>query len=130
MPTPQRVMGETERQLRETGQVRLERVFFESGSARLLDESKDALDQLGRGLEENPDFRLEIQGHTDTRGSGANNMKLSQGRADAVRTYLLNNFRIDSRNLVARGYGETQPETRERNDEELMRNRRVVLKKL
>ena len=130
VPTPQRVMGETERQLREGREVRMERVYFESGSARILDESKDALDQLGRGLQENPDFRLEIQGHTDTRGSSANNLKLSQSRADAVRTYLINNFHIDPDNLVAKGYGESQPETRERNEEELLRNRRVVLKKL
>lgn len=128
-PTPE-PMGETERTLRETGQVRLERVYFESGSARILDESKDALDQLGRGLERNPDMKLEIQGHTDTRGSAETNRKLSQQRAEAVRAYLMHNFRVNPDNLVAKGYGESKPETKERNEEELLRNRRVVLKKL
>lgn len=128
-PTPE-PMGETERTLRETGQVRLERVYFETGSARILDESKDALDQLGRGLERNPDMKLEIQGHTDTRGSAETNRRLSQQRAEAVRAYLMHNFRVNADNLTAKGYGESQPETRERNEEELLRNRRVVLKKL
>lgn len=128
-PTPE-PMGETERQLMETGEVRLEKIYFESGSARILDESKDALDQLGRGIERHPDLKLEIQGHTDTRGSAALNQKLSQQRADAVRAYLIHNFRVNADNLVAKGYGESKPETKERNEEELLRNRRVVLKKL
>jgi len=129
-PTPTRVMGEGERQLLETGQLRLERVYFESGSARILDESKDALDQLGRGLENYSDLQLEIQGHTDTRGKADLNQRLSQQRAEAVRAYLIHNFRVNPDHLTARGYGESQPETRERNEEELLRNRRVVLKKL
>jgi OOP family OmpA-OmpF porin len=130
VPTPTPVMGETERQLLETGEVRLERIYFESGSARILDESKDALDQLGRGIERHPELELEIQGHTDTRGSAQLNQRLSQQRADAVRAYLMHNFRINPDHLVAKGYGESRPETRERNEEELVRNRRVVLKKL
>ena len=129
-PTPTPVMGETERQLMETGEVRLEQIHFESGSARLLDESKDALDQLGRGIMRHPDLKLEIQGHTDTRGRADLNQRLSQQRADAVRAYLIHNFQVNPDNLIARGYGETRPETRERNEEELLRNRRVVLKKL
>jgi len=130
VPTPTRVMGEGERQLMETGELRLERVYFESGSARILDESKDALDQVGRGLENYPDLRLEIQGHTDTRGSAELNRKLSQQRAEAVRAYLIHSFRVNPDHVTAKGYGESQPETRERNEEELLRNRRVVLKKL
>jgi OOP family OmpA-OmpF porin len=128
-PTPE-PMGETERQLLETGEVRLERIYFESGSARILDESRDALDQLGRGIERHPELELEIQGHTDTRGSAELNLRLSQQRANAVRAYLMHNFRVNPDHLVAKGYGESRPETRERNEEELVRNRRVVLKKL
>jgi OOP family OmpA-OmpF porin len=130
VPTPTRVMGEGERQLLETGELRLDHVYFESGSARILDESQDALDQVGRALEHYPDLQLEIQGHTDTRGSADLNRRLSQQRAEAVRSYLIQNFRVTAGNLTARGYGESQPETRERNEEELLRNRRVVLKKL
>ena len=55
-------------------------------------------------------------------------MKLSQARAESVRSYLASHFRLREANLTAKGYGERQPETRERNDEERLRNRRVVIK--
>jgi len=108
-----------------------ENVFFESGSANLLPESEDELSQLGTALERFPDVKLEIQGHTDTRGAASGNMRLSQARADAVRTWLLSHYHgIHDANLTAKGYGETQPETKERNEEELLRNRRVELRLL
>ena len=44
-----------------------------------------------------------------------------------MRLWLLDHYRLTRRNYTARGYGESRPETRERNDEELVRNRRVVL---
>jgi outer membrane protein OmpA-like peptidoglycan-associated protein len=124
-------LGEKGRQLVETGRLRLENVFFESGSATLLPESEDELGQLGAALERFPDVKLEIQGHTDTRGSASGNMRLSQARAEAVRSWLLSHHHgIHSENLTAKGYGETQPETKERNQEELLRNRRVELRLL
>jgi outer membrane protein OmpA-like peptidoglycan-associated protein len=54
-------------------------------------------------------------------------MKLSQQRAEAVRHYLLTHFNLQADHVTARGYGETQPETKERNDKELQQNRRVML---
>ena len=50
--------------------------------------------------------------------------------AEAVRDFLASHFRLRRENLTARGYGETRPETRERNDEEMLRNRRVELRVL
>ena len=71
-----------------------------------------------------------MQGHTDTRGAAAYNMKLSQERAESVRQYLIDNYNIPPDHITAKGYGETQPETKERNQEELLRNRRVMLRVL
>ena len=68
--------------------------------------------------------------YTDTRGSAAYNMQLSQVRAESVRNYLLLHFHLHEGNVIAKGYGEKQPETAEKNDEERLRNRRVVLKAL
>jgi OmpA-OmpF porin, OOP family len=126
-PVPE---NDAERQLIQSGSIRLENVYFETGSAKLLPESETALDEAGAALEKYPGLGIEIQGHTDTRGSESYNLQLSQARAEAVRTYLLYRFRIPPGNLIAKGYGESQPETRERNQEELLRNRRVVLKVL
>jgi OOP family OmpA-OmpF porin len=126
--TPPAPVSETERQLVEGGRIRLENVYFETNSAKLLPESEATLNEVGSVLEKFVDLELEVQGHTDTRGSGPYNMKLSQARAESVRSYLVSHFRLREGNLTARGYGEAQPETRERNDEERLRNRRVVIK--
>ena len=129
-PPPAPPVTETERQLVEGGKVRLENVYFETNSAELLPESEATLNEVGAVLEKFVDLKVEVQGHTDTRSSNAHNMKLSQARAESVRKYLLAHFQLHDANLVAKGYGETQPETKERNDEERLRNRRVVIKAL
>lgn len=129
-PPPSAPVSETERQLVEGGRVRLENVYFETNSAKLLPESETSLNEAGGVLEKFVDLKIEVQGHTDMRGAARYNMKLSQARAESVRQYLLDHFRLKPENLVAKGYGETQPETKERNDEERMRDRRVVLRVL
>jgi OOP family OmpA-OmpF porin len=126
-PPEERKRPAVEEQLLETGRIRLENVYFETGSARLLPESEAALREVGETLERYPQLEIEVQGHTDTRGRPGFNLRLSQSRAESVREFLLKGFKLDARRLMARGYGETQPETRERNDEELFRNRRVEL---
>ncbi len=126
-PKPGTPVSEMERQLVEGGKIRLENVYFETNSANLLPESEATLNEAGRTLEKFGALRIEVQGHTDTRGSAKHNMRLSQARAESVRKYLLDHFHLTPHNYLAKGYGETQPETKERNDEELLRNRRVVL---
>jgi len=124
---PPRKVSESERQLVESGRIRLENIYFETNSAVLLPESEASLREAGEALEKFPDLRIEVEGHTDTRGSTAHNQRLSQARAETVALWLGENFRLNRANLVPKGYGESRPETEERNDEELLRNRRVVL---
>ena len=123
-------VSESERQLVERGRVRLENVYFETNSATLLPESEASLREAGEALEKFPDLKIEVEGHTDTRGARAYNQRLSQERASAVRAWLLEHYSLRAEHLMAKGYGEARPETRERNDEELLRNRRVVLRVL
>jgi OOP family OmpA-OmpF porin len=127
---PSARVSEIERQLVAEGRIRLENVYFETASAVLLPESEATLNEAGEALEKFPNLRIEVEGHTDTRGTRRFNQVLSQNRAQAVRDYLVGRFRLRPENLTARGYGESRPETRERNDEELLRNRRVVLRVL
>ena len=127
-PPPAEPDRPMERQLLESGHIRLEKVYFETGSSRLLPESEAALREAGETLERYPQLEIEVQGHTDTRGKSGFNLHLSQERAASVREFLLRRFHLDASRLVARGYGESRPETKERNDEELFRNRRVVLR--
>jgi OOP family OmpA-OmpF porin len=126
-PPPVKPQSEVERRLAAGEKIRVENVYFETGSSNLLPESEASLKELGEALEKYPDLKVEIGGHTDTRGSAAYNQKLSQTRAESVRAYLLEHYRLDADHLTAKGYGESQPETRERNQEELFRNRRVEL---
>lgn len=131
VPVPAgKTVSESERQLVESGRIRLENVYFETASARLLPESEATLDELGEVLVKFPELKIEVQGHSDTRGSSGLNQRLSQLRAESVRSYLLSKYRLREANITARGYGETQPETRERNEEERLRNRRVEIKAL
>jgi OOP family OmpA-OmpF porin len=129
-PPPSAPASESERQLIEHGRIRLENVYFESGKTVLLPESETSLNEAGAALEKFADIEVEVEGHTDTRGPAAYNMRLSQERAEAVRVYLLQHFHLTAKQVSARGYGETRPETKERNEEELLRNRRVELRVL
>lgn len=129
-PQPARPTSEAEKQLVEKGSLRLENIYFETGSARLLPESEATLHEAGAALAKYPALKVEVQGHTDTRGAAGYNLRLSQERSESVVTWLVNHYPLNADHFVARGYGETIPETRERNDEELLRNRRVMLKVL
>jgi OOP family OmpA-OmpF porin len=129
-PPPPPPPTRSERELLEQARIRLENVYFETGSAKLLPESEASLNEAGEALEKYPDLRVEVEGHTDTRGAAAYNRRLSQSRAESVRAYLLEHFRLRGENITAKGYGESQPLTRERNQEELRQNRRVELRVL
>ncbi|MGH7740784.1 MAG: OmpA family protein [Candidatus Eiseniibacteriota bacterium] len=130
MPPPSEPHNELEKKLIATGEIRLENVYFETGSAVLLPESEATLNEAGHALEKFAALKLEVQGHTDSRGSSAYNQKLSQSRAESVRSYLLQHFLLKPDHLMAKGYGERAPEVKEKNDEDRQRNRRVVLKVL
>lgn len=82
---------------------------YELNKALLTTDSKNTLDTtLLVLLKKNPELILEISSHTDNAGSDVYNMKLSQKRAESVVVYLTANG-IDSKRLIAKGYGETQP---------------------
>jgi outer membrane protein OmpA-like peptidoglycan-associated protein len=106
---------------------RIEGIKFETGKAKLTKGSSVVLDQAVKILEEYPDLRIEVQGHTDDVGDDAMNMKLSQDRADAVVAYFTGKG-IAADRLVAKGYGETVPEVPNKDSKSRARNRRVEFK--
>lgn len=67
---------------------------------------------------------LEVAGHTDNTGAAAANMQLSQQRADAVRSYLIQQG-VSPDSLVARGYGDSKPIAANDTDEGKFHNRRI-----
>ncbi|MCK5688682.1 OmpA family protein [Myxococcota bacterium] len=86
-----------------------ETVLFETGSAIIKDESKLLLNEVALQILAHPEISLlRIEGHTDSHGAEEPNLYLSQDRADAVRTYLIERG-IQSERIKAVGYGETMP---------------------
>jgi OOP family OmpA-OmpF porin len=108
------------------GSITLEGVTFEYNSAKLKPESRSALDAVATDLKKYPRLKIELQGHTDSAGPDAYNLKLSQQRADSVRNYLVDQGVPESR-LTSKGYGESQPIADNKTDDGRALNRRVVM---
>lgn len=102
----------------------LKNVFFNTNSAELRPISKTELDQLKKMLDENPNMRIQISGHTDAEGDDAKNKTLSENRAKSVRAYLVEKG-IALTRLEAKGYGETQPIDSNDTPEGRAKNRRT-----
>ncbi len=108
--------------------VILEGVNFETNQAELRPESRATLDRVAESLRAYPELMIEVQGHTDSRGSAALNKKLSQARAESVRDYLIANGVAASR-ITANGYGPSMPVSDNNTDAGRAKNRRVELLK-
>ena len=85
-------------------------IQFDFNSATVRPESQQALANLARALKsrELVDFRFAVEGHTDAKGRADYNLKLSQSRANAVKSYLASEG-VDPGRLVASGKGSTEP---------------------
>lgn len=105
----------------------LEDVNFETGKAALQPESFPVLDELVAYLNRKDDEHIEVGGHTDNVGTAANNLKLSDERANTVRAYLLTKG-IDPARVTAKGYGMSQPVAENKSTEGKAQNRRTEVK--
>jgi len=107
----------------------LEGVSFEPNSAALTPEARGVLDRVAASLIANPAVRVEIAGYTDDSGFRPYNLILSQGRASAVRRYLISRGVAGGR-LLAKGYGPEDPVASNATPEGRAQNRRVELHRL
>jgi peptidoglycan-associated lipoprotein len=85
----------------------INRIYYGYNSLQLTDEAKKQLDQLYLLMSKNPNFKIELFSHTDSRGSEVYNMRLSNGRAHSAVQYLKGKGIAESR-LVPQGMGESQ----------------------
>ncbi|MDH3710167.1 MAG: OmpA family protein [Cyclobacteriaceae bacterium] len=104
--------------------VRLNNIFFDFDKTDLRPESITELNAVVDFLKNNPTVKIEIGGHTDSKGSDQYNINLSDGRAGSVRGFLLEHW-IDSNRVISTGYGEAQPVATNVTDEGRQQNRRV-----
>lgn len=90
--------------------VVIENIFYDFDKATLRPESKKALDEMIKMLNDNPNVTIELGAHTDRKGTDKYNERLAQRRAQSVVDYLIAGG-IDKERLEAKGYGESVPKT-------------------
>jgi outer membrane protein OmpA-like peptidoglycan-associated protein len=102
-------------------------IQFETGSAKIKKTSFGILDQVVTVMKENPDYALDINGHTDDEGDDAKNLKLSKDRAASVEKYLEDKGVLNN-HVQSAGFGETQPVGDNKSATGRAQNRRVEFK--
>jgi outer membrane protein OmpA-like peptidoglycan-associated protein len=109
------------------GRVATQGILFDVDSDRIRPESTPTLKEIGTMLQEHPDLRISIEGHTDNDGDDAYNLDLSKRRAAAVRDFLITDYDIDPDRLESEGFGESMPTVPNDTPEGKQQNRRVEL---
>ena len=108
-------------------EIVLRGVHFEFDDARLTSNAQTILDDVAAALVKFQSMNIELGGHTDSFGSDSYNQKLSERRAESVKTYLINGGVAEDR-ITAIGFGESQPAATNETSEGRDENRRVTLK--
>ena len=102
-------------------------VLFQSGKATLLPVGKKELNNLVNFLNNNPNVKITLEGHTDNTGTDKINDPLSVKRAESAKTYLVSKG-IDESRIETTGYGSRQPIADNKTKEGKAKNRRIELK--
>ncbi len=100
-------------------------VLFDTNKADIKSQYTADLNKLGEFLKEFPKAKGEISGHTDNVGGDKFNLKLSQRRADSVKSYIGKNFSIAPERITTMGYGESKPIASNKTKEGKAKNRRI-----
>jgi outer membrane protein OmpA-like peptidoglycan-associated protein len=102
-------------------------IHFAFDSAEILPQAATNLRSLGDALQSPQlgDYRIRIEGHTDSTGPDAYNRDLSDRRAKSVKQYLIEHFQIDPDRLMTEGYGENEPISSNDTREGRQKNRRA-----
>jgi OmpA-OmpF porin, OOP family len=116
-------------ELNKSGHVAVYGIHFDTGKAVILPDSENILGEIVKMLQQNPDVKLSVEGHTDNVGAAAGNQTLSEKRAQAVVAWLTAHG-VNASRLKAKGWGQTKPVADNANDDGRAKNRRVELVKI
>jgi OmpA-OmpF porin, OOP family len=100
-------------------------IKFDTNKTNIKPQYRDELKKVGEFLAEYPNAKGVIEGHTDSVGKKASNMKLSQRRADNIRNYIIKTFNIAPERISAKGYGPTKPVASNKTAAGKQKNRRI-----
>ena len=115
---------EVKREVRTILNKAMQGIQFENGKSTIKKTSYNILDQVAKVFIENPNYIVEVQGHTDNVGNYQQNLILSEKRAQAVRDYLVKKG-VDANKITAHGYGSDRPIAGNETKEGRAQNRRV-----
>lgn len=102
-------------------------ILFDTGKSTIRNKSKPVLAKVVALLEKYPQLRVEISGHTDSRGKHDDNVELSLDRANAVKQYLVDEG-IDEARITTRGAGPDEPIANNKKKKGRAKNRRIEFK--
>lgn len=100
-------------------------VNFGTDSSKIDERFLEDVTVFADFMKKNPPIKVEVQGHTDSRGTNDHNMKLSQKRAEAVADMLIKKFGVPADRVSAVGYGEEKPLVPNTSKENMFKNRRI-----
>jgi outer membrane protein OmpA-like peptidoglycan-associated protein len=123
-------VAKLEASLLKEGRAEIPDIFFRSGSNEIREESEASLLVIAEVLKRHPDWKLSVEGHTDSLLADDFNQKLSERRAAAVKQALVTRYGIVAARLTTQGFGETKPRAANDTLAGRARNRRVELVRL
>lgn len=118
---------EMERAFARDGRIAVYGFYFDFDKADLKPDSQPQIEQLAALLQDHPELRILIVGHTDGKGAMDYNLDLSQARAQAVAARLSSGYGIDAKRMTAAGAGMMSPVSTNRTEEGRAKNRRVEI---
>lgn len=112
--------------------IEIPNIYYDLGKANIKPEAAQELDKVVKLLTDNPTIQIELSSHTDARGNSAQNLQLSQKRAEAAMNYIVSKGIVSLR-IVAKGYGDTKIKNRCKkgvacSEDEHAENRRTEIK--
>jgi outer membrane protein OmpA-like peptidoglycan-associated protein len=126
--------GKLNREVQIRNALQTKRILFAPWSTKIDGDFKAELDTLGAVLKEkmkaDSKVALLIEGHADQSGPEEKNLDVSEGRAKAIKEYLINNYQLDPERVQIKGYGFLKPLAPNDSDENRKLNRRVEFKKI
>lgn len=115
-------------ELDKTGHVAVYGIHFDTGKATIQPDSEQVLSEIAKLLDQSPDLKLRVEGHTDNLGNAAANQSLAEKRAQAVVAWLAGHG-VDASRVTAQGFGQTKPVADNSTEDGRAKNRRVELVK-
>lgn len=105
-------------------------ITFDVGSDKIKPDSYGIIREIGLALQENPNVRVKVIGHTDSDGNAQSNLELSKKRALAVKEALVKQFGIDASRIETDGKGASEPIDSNNTPQGKANNRRVEFIKI